>query len=74
MIEPGFQPYPEPAPWHGADVHVQVQMEMFAMPLDYMIEWTNTGHARIVLTGHCSNLEPFVMAIRDLMERDPDDH
>ena len=69
MIEFGFEPFPDPAPWHANEVHVEVQLEQYVMPLtDYMLIRRPSGKGRVILTGGLDELEPYMVAIKALLE------
>jgi hypothetical protein len=71
VTEPGFQPFPEPAPSHGR-IGLQVQFEEFVIPADpgEMIRRTSTGRVRVILTGDGDALRPYMEAIGLLWEQE----
>jgi len=71
MIEPGFQPFPEPDPYHGR-IACQVQFEEYVIPADpgEMIRVMPTGRVRVILTGEGEAMRPYMEAIGKLWEQE----
>ena len=72
MIEPGFQSFPIPAPYHGP-LAVEVQHEMYVIPADpdELVRWEATGTVRLILTGRAERMQPYLDACRALWEAEP---
>jgi hypothetical protein len=76
MIDPfGFVPFPDPAPYHGQKIAIEVQREHFAMPSDHNggpIQWRATGNCRLILTGSAEKMQPYLDAVKELWDAETD--
>lgn len=65
MTDFGFQPFPEPDPYHGADVALQYQAEEYVMPTDpgEMIRRSTTGRSRLIITASAERMQPYYDAV-----------
>jgi hypothetical protein len=73
-MEEGFRPFPEPRPYQGQELALEIQVEHYARPNFGNgigpVDWEPTGNCRLILTGHAARMQPYLEACRALWEQE----